>query len=56
MWALELAERLGCATVDELKSRMTPQDFIRWIAFASLKADEQRAAMEKARQDAKKGR
>jgi hypothetical protein len=53
-WELELAERLGCASVDELKARITHRDFNRWTALFSLRADEQNAAMEKARQEAKK--
>lgn len=56
MWELELAERLGCATLEELRSRITKRDLIRWIAFFSLKADEQKAAIEKARKEATKGR
>lgn len=47
---------MGYATVDEVKARMTPRDFIQRIALYSLRADEQNAAMEKARQEAKKGR
>jgi len=35
---------------------MTPRDFILWIALHSLRTDEHNAAMEKARQEAKKGR
>jgi hypothetical protein len=40
--------------VDELKARITHRDFNRWTALFSLRADEQNAAMEKARQEAKK--
>jgi hypothetical protein len=53
---LRLAEMFGLRSEAEVKATFTPQEVITWSAELSLRVDDEKAAMEKARQEAKKGR
>lgn len=45
---LVVAEKLGY-TLYELRDRMTPEELQLWVLFYDLKADEEKAAMDKAK-------
>ncbi len=45
-----IAEKLGCATVDELEERMSESEFHEWSEYFDIKEEERKKARRKQKQ------